>query len=416
MTFSTSIASSSRPPREPDGKNGGAAPASATNVARTCLVTGALLPWTGGPVRSIGAFQRALDASVISFVERHDASHHALPLPDSKLQLVRCVKVPGFRHFLVPSRATLQAARRLLEAAEVVSCHSFYTAHPAWMYAICQQRGLPYWLVPHGILDPYVAARNQIAKRLYMTVIGRACIANAAATIFSTKNERDKALRTASVANPVVINWPVDIPSAFDREMARLQLRSQLGVPPETRLLLYLGRLHQMKRPLETIRFFSSAADRSWHMLLVGHPDGVTEADCRSAAQSCGVADRVHVIPGISGAAAASVVRGCDLFVSYSYRENFNNSAAECLAAGLPVLLSSGNDLVADMGSSAAVGVMPESPTEAMTAMRLWTSMSDAERYDRGREGREWAVANLSFDIFRDRLLELRRDTLASHG
>lgn len=386
------------------------------SATRPCLVTGALLPWTGGPVRSIGAFQRALDASVVSFVERHDLPHHALPLAESHLQLVSCTRAPGFRHLLLPDRKSLHAAQRLIDAADMVSCHSFYTSHPAWMYDICRRQGLPYWIVPHGILDPYVANRNRLVKRLYMTAVGRACLANATATVFSTKNERDKAMRTARVANPVVINWPVDIPPEHDRAPARASLRSRLGLPPDASLLLYLGRLHPMKRPIETIQCFSGATDRSWHMLLVGHSDGVSEQECRNAAQACGVADRVHVVPGVPAAEVARVIQACDLFVSYSFRENFNNAAAECLAAGLPILLSLGNDLLAEVDGLSAVGSLPEPPTEAMAAIRRWTSMPDSERADRGREGRAWAATNLSFDQFRERLQSLRRDTVATSG
>lgn len=388
----------------------------AQSAAATCIVAGSLLPWTGGPLRSIGAFQRALDASVVSFVERRDMPHHALPLPESRLRLVACRRLPGFRHFLVPELGGLTPARRLVDAAEMVSCHSFYNSHPAWMYGACRRRGLPYWLVPHGILDPYVAGRNPLVKRLYMTAVGRACLANAAATVFSSNNERDKAMRSLRIANPVVIHWPVDIQPEFDRELARTDLRARLGISPESRLLLYLGRLHPMKRPIETIQMFAAAADRSWHMLLVGYPDGVSMEECRRAAEACGAADRVHEIPGMAAHAVGEVIRGSDLFISYSRRENFNNAAAESLAAGLPILLSLGNDLVADIGKSPAVGVLPEQSAAAVAALAAWTAMGDAERIERGRQGRQWAAANLSFHTFRARLLELRREILAAHG
>lgn len=401
------------PARQP-GATTGVGDHAPTDVAVTCIVAGSLLPWTGGPLKSIGAFQRALDASVVSFVTRRDMPYHALPLPESRLQLVGCRRLPGFSHFLVPELRELKPARRLVDAAEMVSCHSFYNSHPAWMYGVCRRHGLPYWLVPHGILDPYVAGRNPLVKRLYMTAVGRACLSNAAATVFSSNNERDKAMRSVRIANPVVIHWPVDIPPEFDREAARAGLRARLGISPEARLLLYLGRLHPMKRPIETIQMFAAAADRCWHMLLVGYPDGVSPEECRRAAKACGAAGRVHVIPGLAANAVGDVIRGSDLFISYSRRENFNNAAAESLAAGIPILLSLGNDLVADIGESPAVGVLTEQTAPA--ALAAWTDMEDTERIDRGRLGRHWAAAHLSFDTFRARLLELRRETLAANG
>lgn len=392
------------------------ADADTSRAPQTCLVTGSLLPWTGGPLRSIAAFQQALDARLVSFVARRDVPHHALAVPKGRLALVTCRRFPGARHFLVPDFRSLEAARRIVEASDLVSCHSFYTFHPPWVRSVCRQRGLPYWIVPHGILDPYVARRNLTVKRLFMTTVGRACLANAAATVFSSCNERDKALQTARIANPVVIPWPVRIPPDFDRDAARSTLRARLGIPPDVNLLLFLGRLHPMKRPLETIRMFAEGMDRRWHMLLVGHPDGVSAEDCRRVAESCGVAVRVHVVPGVDAAAVQGIVQGCDLFISFSWRENFNNAAAECLANGVPIMLSPGNDLMADIGPSPAVGALSDEPSAAVTLLKAWGSMGAAELLDRGLSGRDWAAANLSFEIFRNRLLALRNETLSAHG
>jgi glycosyltransferase involved in cell wall biosynthesis len=390
--------------------------ADASCVPETCLVTGSLLPWTGGPLRSTGAFQQALDARIVSFLERRDVSHHALAVPQGRLALVTCRRFPGARHFLVPDFRPLEAARRIVESSDLVSCHSFYTFHSPWVHSVCRRRGLPYWIVPHGILDPYVARRNPTVKRLFMTMVGRACLANAAATVFSSCNERDKALQTARIANPVVIPWPVRIPPDFDRDAARSALRARLGIPPDANLLLFLGRLHPMKRPLDTIRMFAEGMDHRWHMLLVGYPDGVSAEDCRRVADSCGVGGRVHVVPGVDAAAVESIVQGCDLFISLSWRENFNNAAAECLASGIPILLSPGNDLLADIGPSPAVGVMSDDASATISSLKDWGSMDFAERFDRGRAGRNWAAANLSFEIFRKRLLALRSQTLSAHG
>jgi glycosyltransferase involved in cell wall biosynthesis len=382
---------------------------------RPCLVTGHLLPWTGGPLKSIAAFQRALDANVVSFLERRHLSDHALPLPEGRLALVPCHRLPFFRHFLWPQRGALAEGRRLLKEAPIVSCHSFYNYHPAWVQHCCGMSSTPYWIVPHGILDPYVVGRNRIAKSLYLSTVGRKCLARAAATIFSSRPERDKAVKHFRVVNPVVVHWPVSIPATRDRLASRVAVRQRLGLEDDSRIMLFLGRLHPMKRPLETIRLFAAGATAGWHLLLVGHPEGVSEAECHAMARTCGVEGRVHVIPGVMPEDVSDMIEGCDLFISNSRRENFNNAAAECLASGLPLLLSSGNDLVADIGRSAAVGVLPESPAEATAVIKEWTSFSGVELIDRGRIGAAWAQENLSFDVFCARLKQVLVETLTGH-
>jgi glycosyltransferase involved in cell wall biosynthesis len=170
------------------------------------------------------------------------------------------------------------------------------------MYRECRRLGLPYWIVPHGILDHYVSGRRRFAKQLYMSAFGRACLSQAAATVFSTHAERDKALRQFRLANPVVIPWPVATPPSVDRPAAQATLRQRLGLPAEARILRDLGRLHSMKRPLETIRLFAAAAKPMWYLVVVGHPEDVSEAACLEEAKSCHIGDRVRIVPGVAAA------------------------------------------------------------------------------------------------------------------
>ncbi len=380
----------------------------------TCLLTGGLFPWTGGPVRSVGAFQRALDASVVSFVASEDAAHYSLRLSASQLALVRCRKLPGMRHFLVPSRASLRAAEPMLERADLVSCHSFYNSYPLWLWRHASRTGKPYWFVPHGILDPFVMRSSIAAKRAYTMLFGRRFLSNASATVFSTTAERDKAIKVARVANPQVILWPVGIPPLHDRDVCRTELQGRFNLPPNAKVMLFLGRLHTMKRPEETIRLFAAAASVEWHLLFVGYPDNVTVERLLAVTSLCGVRGRVHIIDGATHDAAVRIIQACDLFVSFSQRENFNNAAAECLAAGLPLLLSAGNDLLSALEGMDAVGVLPEDIPAAVRVVTAWTKMADSERRQRGQIGRDWAQRHLGFKAFARSITDLRADCVGA--
>jgi hypothetical protein len=68
---------------------------------KACLITGSLLPWTGGPVRSVAAFQRALDADVVSFTDERYVGDDALPANRSRRVNVPSIPIPCARHFLV---------------------------------------------------------------------------------------------------------------------------------------------------------------------------------------------------------------------------------------------------------------------------------------------------------------------------
>lgn len=382
---------------------------------KACLITGSLLPWTGGPVRSVAAFQRALDADVVSFTDERYVGDDALPANRSRRVNVPSIPIPCARHFLVPTLAGLRNAYRLVADADLVSCHSFYLFHPLWLAALNLPKRPPYWFVPHGILDPVVTCRQRLLKNGYR-IAARRLLANASATIFSTARERDKAVQTCRVANPVVIHWPVDGYPMAARHSARRQLRNSLRVPEDTRILIAVGRLDHLKRPLEMIRIFAACRVPDWHLVIVGPEETVTADACRETARLCGVAERVHIIAGVSHAAARILSAGADVFISYSVRENFNNAAAEALAAGVPLLLSAGNDLATEILPTGAVWILPEDRGEAGRFVARFLALPIAELQQRGEEGRVWAGRHLSFEEFRRRLLALRDDVTAGQA
>ena len=377
-------------------------------------MTGALLPWTGGPVRSIGAFQRALSADVISFVDSRHAFRDSLAVKAARRVIVRSRAIPGNRHFLVPCPGQLRAASEVLRNADLVSCHSFYLFHPLWLSALSLPRQPPYWFVPHGILDPAVRGASFGFKQAYR-ILARRFVAGASATVFSTVRERDKALAVQRVTNPAVVHWPVELKREAGLSEARQALRDRLGLPHEARVLLCLGRLDRIKRPLDVIAMFGRSRRPGWHLVLIGPVETVSEEDCRRAASAADVQCEVHVIPGVSPAETARLVAAADLYISYSIKENFNNAAAEAMAAGVPLLLSEGNDLVPELTPTGAALLLPENRYDAIRCMSDALGMPEIELRQRGAAGRDWAAAHLSFEHFRSRLTELR-DLVIQHG
>lgn len=374
-----------------------------------CLLTGSLLPWTGGPVRSVAAFQQALAADVVSFVDERYVGDDALPTCETRRVIVPAARIPGARHFLVPTPAGLRDAYRIVADADLVSCHSFYLFHPLWLAELDLPKRAPYWFVPHGILDPVVAGRHRLLKTGYR-VLARRFLAGAAATVFSTVAERDKALAQTTVPNPVVIPWPVSVSPVPLGMQNRQRIRELLGIPAEHRILVSVGRLDHIKRPLDLVRLFARACDTHWHCVLVGHEETITAQACREVARRAGIADRVHVVPGVTAKEAIGFTAAADLFASYSVKENFNNAAAEALAAGVPLLLSEGNDLAREILPTGAAWMLPEDRCQAARVLAECLSLPDDELRQRGEAGREWAARHLTFEEFRSRLRSLRED------
>jgi glycosyltransferase involved in cell wall biosynthesis len=270
----------------------------------------------------------------------------------------------------MPQPADAREAERLIALSEMVSCHSFWRWHNVWLARVAKRHRLPYWFVPHGGLDPYVFSSGRLAKRMFI---------EAAKPFFDNADFHrcDPAARTA--------------------------VRRGLGIPEEAFCLLSFGRLDPMKRPLETIDAVAEVGLPDVHLIVMGNESGVSIVECEQRADKRGLRGRVHVVGAKYGADKTAHLDAADAYISLSHRENFNFTAAECLAAGLPVILSPGNDLAGEL-AAVDCGVMLEAVSDAPGGIDRLSRIGMAQRERLGENGRRWAEANLRAAVFRERI------------
>lgn len=369
---------------------------------RTTVLTIGCYPSSGGPSKSVRAFQRALNANVIAWVDPREHAKEALVFQPSAV--VRGTEWPPLRSVLYPRSEDLPAAEEIIAASELVSCHLFWRWHCPWLHTIARRHGLPFWLVPHGGLDPYVFRKNGVAKRIFAKTVARPFLTTAPAVVCSTRREYEKARQHLPRAEPFILPWPLEQSDFRIRDEGRRHAtRAQLGIPENSLCLLYLGRLHSMKRPLETISALARSGVDNAHLVIVGNEFGITMDDCNAHARREGVSGRVHVVGPAFGNNRHAYFDAADAYISLSHRENFNFSAAEALASGLPVVLSPGNDLASDL-VEIDCGWMLHRIEAAPEVIRMASELPVAALADRGRRGKEWAEKSLAFDTFAARL------------
>ncbi len=369
---------------------------------RTTIVTLSLYSSSGGPAKSVAAFQRALDAEVVSWADGRLLETETLIW--NKCHVVSAVRTPLLRKLAYPSGAGLPTAEEAIARSDLVSCHLFWKFHAQYGGAMARRHGVPYWFVAHGALDPYVFESDRIAKWAFLKAGGRRFLERAAAVVCATQREYDKLRHFVPQARPAIIPWPLDESDFRNRDPERRRAtRRQLGIADEAVVFLAFGRLDPMKRPLETIAAFADGSPSDAHLLLVGNEFGVSRRACEERARALNVRDRVHVMGPAYGNARHDFIDASDVYVSLSRRENFNFTAAEALAAGVPVILSPGNDLSPAL-QQAGCGWFLNSLDDAAEAFSTVARSSAADRSDKGKNGSAWAEANLRYRTFASRL------------
>ncbi|MGF1483309.1 MAG: glycosyltransferase [Opitutales bacterium] len=357
-----------------------------------------LEPQHGGPYKTAVDFQRALGGPILSFTAEHATGEKCAN------GHVEFIHSPSMYRI---SKEAFEVARRHIAGAKVLSCHSLFRDHNNVTRKLARERGIPYWVIPHGSMDPWVFAQQRLAKGLWLKMYGRRYFSEAAHVICATERERDKIRERYDGPNLRVVYWPVEALDTANQDEARASLRRDLGVEPSTRLMFYFGRYHTMKKPLETIRIFKAAGlSPRTHLVMAGIDYDVTRAQLLAEAQG---ANQIHVLPAVYGEERLRLLIGADAYVSLSHRENFNYTAAECMTGAQAVILSPGNDLQYSLPTDRQLGWLLKSneTEEAIAAFRALDAASDEAVRAMGQAAQDWALDRLSFEHFKQSLMSL---------
>ncbi len=389
---------------------------------RVCNVCLTHDPAYGGLHRSVQDFSRALAASVLSFDDGpvDDGRGPRVSVEEGvSVRRLGCGTGWLARDCRVMSSATARRADAAVADADLLVVHSLFRGHATWAQAWARRHGRRYWAVPHGCLDPWGLSHRGLLKRLWLEARGRSFLAHADRIVVSSQRSLEKSLAWIPDGRPadrtVVVHWPVDLPRLDGQAAARAMFRQQHGIPESAKLFLFVGRLHAVKRPIETVRAFceatAAAALEHCHLAIVGMDGDLTQADILAVIPAA-CQDRVHVIGPLAGADLAAAHLAGDGFTSLSFQENFGYAAAEAMAYGLPVILSPGHDLAHEMpardGRFASGWLLgDDAHATAVAAIREWARASDATLLAAGGVGRAWVAETLSFERFRDRLTGL---------
>jgi glycosyltransferase involved in cell wall biosynthesis len=133
----------------------------------------------------------------------------------------------------------------------------------------------------------------------------------------------------------ITIHTGIDI-EPFDIPVDHAQIRTELGVPLDVRLIGTVARLSEQKAPSDFIRAAAMvhAEFPQSHFLWVG--DGPLEEASRSLVKSLGLQEVFH-FAGFRDNVPA-ILMSLDCFVLSSHWEGFSLAILEAMAAGLPVV------------------------------------------------------------------------------
>jgi glycosyltransferase involved in cell wall biosynthesis len=297
------------------------------------------LPYGGPPASILGlckALQRAgVDVEVVTTTANGRDSLPASPPGGDRYQGVPVRYVARAfprRFFGARVRGPLTDA---LTRADVCHIHGVWNVPEWWASHLARAAGVPYLVSPRGMLQPQARERGRWRKALAYALLERRNL-RGAALLHATSDLEAGAIRALDLGVRVaVVPNGVDIDEADP--LAR-GWRARLDIPAEAFVVLFLGRMHRIKR-LDLIADAFADLRRTHpaaHLVLAG-PDEHGLIDGLRARLSTD-ASHVHVVGTVYGADKWALLKDADVMVQCSDSESFGLAVVESLAAGVPVI------------------------------------------------------------------------------
>lgn len=219
-----------------------------------------------------------------------------------------------------------------------------------------------------------------------------------------------KWLRRHSVTTEATV-IPTGIPSR--RLLERSEIRHQLGVASDTRILLYVGRLAREKNLITLLDAARLALlrDPSLQLWLVG--DGPYRRECMDHVLKLGIGDRVRFVGFVPRSEVDRYYAASDLFVFTSISETQGLVVQEAMSYGLPAITVVGGGASASISDGInGFGVRNE---PKVIAGAIYEVMSDERLYSQLSEGAMRTSRESGIEAMVDQVVEVYRKVLKEH-
>ena len=304
-------------------------------------------------------------------------------LVDESSQFGRMLVGPGFQRVL----RKVQLASPTQQGAFLIHDHGIWLS-PNHAVAVYARRFKQIRVVsPRGMLSDWAINRGRLKKRLAWWAYQKADLASAEA-FHVTSPEEAAEVRALGLKQPIAI-----IPNGVSFPLAPIERKPDQG----RYRMLFLSRIHPKKGLMELVRAWDqSHVTSDWELVIAGPDERGYQKEIEAEVRSRALTDRIRFAGPVSDSDKWRSYADADLFILPSFSENFGIVIAEALAAGLPVITTTGTPWSELPKRDCGWWVEPN-VDDLSTAISVATSLSDERRKMMGDNGREWVEQSFTW-------------------
>lgn len=370
----------------------------------------------GGPSYSVRRlWQSALTSGANVTVHSTDSFQARESDEDRKLwQPLACHQWPaiGMKALGYSNKMAEGVRGFLVNGSSVISQHGLWLHYGRVAKKIGSSRSVPVIIHPHGMLEPWALQRSSWKKQMtgrlweYENLKRAACLR-------VTSTDELQSVRSFGLKNAVAL-----IPNGIDVEdylslPSTAEAESLLPALKGKRVLLFLSRVHPKKGLPVLLRAWHAlgASRRDWTLAIAGPDQRGHTSELKQLIDELGLSESVILAGALFGKEKLAAYALAALFVLPSFSENFGIAVAEALAAGLPVVTTSGTPWknLREQGCGWCVEPTIEQLAETL---REALALSKRELARMGAKGREWMRRDFSWKRLAAQMIEVCEWTL----
>ncbi|MEB3296618.1 MAG: glycosyltransferase [Cyanobacteriota bacterium] len=351
---------------------------------RVLHVIPSISPLRGGPsqaiVSMVGALRyQGIDARILTTNDHGSTIQKEMPLRCWHTQCRHGHEIPvlAFPRWNAPVHALREFCisdefihwlTRFSDDYDLVHVHALFSFTTSIAMVRLRHLGKPYILRTIGQLNSWSLTQSPHRKQLFLSLFDQANILGAAALHFTSDFERSESERLSGSTYSFVLPLGVEAEDIREPSLIAAAFHDHRSKPLS---FLFLSRLHPKKQlPLlfEALQLLKkNNPGRSWQLDVAGDGNSSYLDSLKVISHSLGISDQIRWHGHVSGEAKAALLRESDWFVLPSLSENFGISVVEALKLGLPVILTPGVAVAADVEKYRA-GFVCEPTVEALSS------------------------------------------------
>ena len=236
--------------------------------------------------------------------------------------------------------------RKEIKDYEIVHIHEHRQTLAIIASHFARKNNIPYIVQAHGSVLPFF--QKEGLKNLFDKVFGFKILHNAACVLALTEVEKEQYLKMGVDEDKIEI-VPLGINlEEYENLPDYGRFRSKFNISDDDKLILFVGRIHEIKGLDLLIDSFNDLIDlnenKNIKLAIVGPDDGYL-AELEDKIRAYSLDDNLIVTGPLYKEEKQEALVDCDLFVMPSKYESFTTSGLEAMACSKPLVLTKNNHI-----------------------------------------------------------------------